>query len=955
VTRGVPEAAVSGLFERDRELAAVGELLEFTRAGSGRVALVLGPAGIGKTGLLAAVSGMAREGGFGLCQGVGGELERDLGWGVVRQLFGGLVGSVGGADRELFGGAAELALPVLGFGHAAPGVDALSPALHGLYWLTANLTERAPVAVVVDDWQWADPASVRFLYYLASRLADLPVLLVLAVRSDDSAAHEREASLRAAVDATVLEPAPLSVEASEQLLGLALGRRPELEFARACHDATGGNPFLLSELGAQLAADGVEPTAVSASQVLTVSPRSVSHWVLLRLSRLPGDARRLAGAVAVLGGSAQLTEAAALADLDVPGARALADVLFAAGVLHPGSPLDFVHPLVRAAVYGELAPLALDAAHARAARLIADSDGDPDAVAAQLMQTRPAADPWVVETLTAAAGSARERGAPEAAMAWLRRALAEPPSSEALAAVLFQLGIIEAELSDPAALDHLRAAHELAEDPLQRARTALALAGPLVWNNRPSEATEAVQDALARLGSRDRELELQLEAFITEFGLHDSSIGNPGSRYVSRFAGDVTGATPGERIVLTALAAQDTFSGRASVSHATGPLSRALTDGRFLGEAGYAQFWQAMYLLHVADELDLAERLEQQALDEGRKRGSIFLLCIGATYRAHVYLQRGQVPEAEAEIDYANSFGDHAWLQGIGVKVHVGIEVLIEQGRLADAEVQAGRLDAIEGPRTLLTPLFAVCSRGRLRVTQGRFEEALADLFDVGRLSRVLNPAVFAWRSFAAPALAALGRREEARELLAEELERARCFGVARPIGVNLRATGVLEGGDKGIGLLRESVAALEDCPSVVERAHSRVELGSALRRRGRRADSLPWLRDGLELADRAGALALAQRARRELADAGARPHRPAGVGRDALTPAELRVARMAAEGATNKEIAQGLFVSLRTVETHLTHTYAKLGITARPELALALAATTAQPLASPEPESSPA
>jgi DNA-binding CsgD family transcriptional regulator len=255
----------------------------------------------------------------------------------------------------------------------------------------------------------------------------------------------------------------------------------------------------------------------------------------------------------------------------------------------------------------------------------------------------------------------------------------------------------------------------------------------------------------------------------------------------------------------------------------------------------------------------------------------------------------------------------------------------------------------------LLTPLWAICSRGRLRVAQGRFEEALADLFDVGRFSRVSNPAVFAWRSYAAPALAALGRHEEARELLAQELERARCFGVARAIGVNLRATGVLEGGDKGIGLLRESVAALEDCPSVLERARSRVELGSALRRRGRRADSLPWLRDGLELADRAGALALAQRARQELADAGARPHRPARVGRDALTPTELRVARMAAEGATNKEIAQGLFVSLRTVETHLTHTYAKLGIGSRPELVAALAATTAQPLASPGRESSSA
>jgi hypothetical protein len=102
-------------------------------------------------------------------------------------------GMTKGRDRDLFAGAAESALPVLGFGRTSPGVDALSPALHGLYWLTANLSERSPLALVVDDAQWADPALMRFLYYLAGRVTDVPVLLVLAIRSDDPAAHEREA------------------------------------------------------------------------------------------------------------------------------------------------------------------------------------------------------------------------------------------------------------------------------------------------------------------------------------------------------------------------------------------------------------------------------------------------------------------------------------------------------------------------------------------------------------------------------------------------------------------------------------------------------------------------------------------------------------------------------------------------------------------------------------------
>jgi DNA-binding CsgD family transcriptional regulator len=943
----VSEAPLSRLFERDRELVAVSELLELAEVGSGQVLLVLGPAGIGKTGLLAATSRMGRAAGCRVLEAVAGELERDLGWGVVRQLFAGLVRSGSQLDRDLFAGAAELALPVLGVGRAAPGVDALSPALHGLYWLTANLSERAPAVLVVDDSQWADPASARFLYYLASRVADLPVLLVLAIRSDDHAAHEREAALRAVADALVLEPAPLSVKAAQRMLAAALGRHPEPEFAAACHAATGGNPFLLSELGAQLAADGIEPTAGATWQVQQVSPRAVSNWVLLRLSRLPTGAPRLAEAVAVLGGRAQLAAAAALADLDAAAATALADGLFAAGVLQAGAPLDFVHPLVRAAVYGEIAPLARNAAHAHAARLLTDAGAERDRAAAQLLQTHPAGDPWVVETLLGAAAWARDRGAPEAAVVWLRRALAEPPHPELRASVMFQLGLAEAEGSDAAlAVEHLQQAHGLASDPVERGRIALALAWGLLATNQVREAFELARCARSELAGRDRELELHLLAFATNAPWLDSSFAGVETP-LPALPSCPTGDTRGERLFLVSLAASTILSGDQPAAQATARLQRALADDRFVGDWGSEdpQFWQGIYALHVADELDLAERLERQALDAARKRGLIPGLCIAATFHAALYLQRGWLRQAEAEVDCAIQFGAGAWPLGQSFMIHIRVQTLADQGRLAQAETETARVDSIDALPTSVTYLHSVLSRGCLRVAQGRFEEGLADLLHVGRYSSTPNPAVFPWRSHAAPALAALGRREEARELLAQELKLARAFGVARPIGVNRRAAGVLEGGEAGIALLRESVQVLERCPSVLERAHSLVELGSALRRRGRRTDSLPSLRHGLELADRAGAITLVQRARRELADAGARPHRSPRLARDTLTPSEARIAQMAAEGATNKQIAQGLFVSLRTVETHLTHTYAKLGITARAKLAPALAATTDQPI----------
>jgi DNA-binding CsgD family transcriptional regulator len=240
--------------------------------------------------------------------------------------------------------------------------------------------------------------------------------------------------------------------------------------------------------------------------------------------------------------------------------------------------------------------------------------------------------------------------------------------------------------------------------------------------------------------------------------------------------------------------------------------------------------------------------------------------------------------------------------------------------------------------------LFATCTRARLRLAQGRYEEALADLARIPAESRMDNPAALPWRTWSCVALARLGRTAEAIELIERELELARRFALPRSIGVALRAAAVAHRTDDAIELLRESVDVLEACPSPLERAHSLAELGSALRRSGHRRDALPPLQRALELAEQCGATALVERGRREVTDAGARPHRPAREGRDVLTPSELRIAQLAGEGMANKEIAQSLFVSLRTIETHLTNAYRKLGITARTQLADALAARASVP-----------
>jgi DNA-binding CsgD family transcriptional regulator len=217
----------------------------------------------------------------------------------------------------------------------------------------------------------------------------------------------------------------------------------------------------------------------------------------------------------------------------------------------------------------------------------------------------------------------------------------------------------------------------------------------------------------------------------------------------------------------------------------------------------------------------------------------------------------------------------------------------------------------------------------------------VAELLDEGKYHESVghrNPAFMAWRSPAALALLQLGEQHEARSLAREELELARAWGAPRAIGAALRAAGLIEGGEHGLALLEEAVQTVADSPAKLEHAKARTELGSALRRANRRSQAREHLRHAVELATICGATHLAARAERELLATGARPRRIALSGVESLTPSERRVAELAASGPTNREIAQALFVTQRTIEVHLTSIYRKLGISSRSQLAAALA-----------------
>ncbi|HLI25105.1 MAG TPA: AAA family ATPase, partial [Acidimicrobiales bacterium] len=424
-----PEPEALGLVGRDRELAALESLLAAAKGGAGSLVVVEGPAGIGKTRLLDAARVRARSQGIQVLAGSGGEFERDVAFGLVRQLFERLLAS---ADERLraqaLSGPARLAGSLLvpgasGLPAAVSGQDAPSAVRHGLYWLTVNLAERIPLLIVVDDAHWIDLASAGWLAYMARRIGELRAVVALGVRTDEPDPAWR-AALETGAPMERIELEPLSQAASAVLVRKLLGSSTTPELCLACHEATGGNPFLLSELVKVLASGGLPAKAADLAQV---TPRRVSRFVLARLTRLGPEAAAVAAAVSVLGEGARLPHVAALAELDDKETARAADALVGAQVLAP-APLGFVHPLVRAAVHSALPPAGRAQAHARAAYLLAANGADSAAIAAHLLVAEPTGDQQVVIWLRQAGKAAVTAGAPKMAAAYLGRALAEPPS-----------------------------------------------------------------------------------------------------------------------------------------------------------------------------------------------------------------------------------------------------------------------------------------------------------------------------------------------------------------------------------------------------------------------------------------------------------------------------------------------------------------------------------------------
>ena len=928
------------LVERQAELAQLSELAAAAAAGRGAAVAVEGPAGIGKSSLLDAGRGIAANAGFDRLRARGGELERDFAYGVVRQLFDPLFARDTEA-AQLLEGPAAVAAPVLGVRsiegeEVLAGTDPAGAAIHGLYWLVANLAARGPLLVTVDDLHWVDIASMRFIAYLARRLDELPVLLLTATRPPVEAhAPELLERLLSEPDLHKVEPAPLSERGVRELLGSELGASAEGELGPACHRATGGNPLFVRAVARAVEADegartGDLPDAGSAA---------IARSVALQLSYLGAAATTLARAVAVLGASGELRHAAVLAGLSDTEAGNAADVLVGARILGAIRPLEFAHPIVRSAVYRAIPPAKRARLHLEAARLLVRERADPEAVAPHLLASEARGDAWVVEVLRAAGARSLERGAPEAAIRSLRRALDEPPAPDVRTEVLAELGAAEV-VAAPAeeAIEHLSAALAGTDDPQAAAHLALNLSLVLSAGGRWAEAVTELERVAASVQATDSELARRLEAHLIIAAGFDARTHPLWRERLKRLSVDMPAQTPSDRLLLGALATSHLILG-GRAADAVVPAARAVDGGLVAEQSADSSFvLNACLALAIGGDFERCERALEEAFADARLRGSLNGFARVSLPAAQLRLRQGRLAEAEG---HARDLFDISRERGY-LMAHLA------HGTLLEIQVERGDLEAAtklapeEEPPDTFMHNWLLYGRATVRLAQGRVKEAIADLGELGRREekwRGHNPGVFAYRSLLARAWQLEGRRDRARDLAGEELELARVWGTAGPIGRALRVSASLEEPEASLALLHESLDGLEDSGYRLEQAKTLVELGAALRRSGARAASREPLYEGMELAHTCGAAGLVERAREELVATGARPRRALRSGAAALTPSEQRVARMAADGMTNREIAATLFVTPRTVEIHLTHAYQKLDISSRQQLPEALQA----------------
>jgi DNA-binding CsgD family transcriptional regulator len=911
-----------GLIGRGHECATVDRLIAEVRDGQSRVLVLRGEAGVGKTAILEYL--LRSSSGFEVARAAGVESEMELTYAGLHQLCAPML------DRmEVLPGPQHDALATAFGLRAGDPPDRFLVGL-AVLGLLAHVAETKPLVCLVDDAQWLDRESLQTLAFVARRLFAERVAVMFALRGSDD-----EHLLAGLPELVVLglQRADARVLLESTLPGRLDSRVRDRILAEA-----NGNPLALLELPR-----GGPPAAVAGGFGLPSAPPladRIEQGFAGRLTRLPAQTRLflLAAAAEPVGDVALLWRAA---DRLRIGADAIAPAE-AADLVELGARVRFRHPLVRSSVYRSASADEKREVH-RILADVTDPETDPDRRAWHRAHSVIGTDEAVASELERSAARARARGGIAAAAAFLERAAELTPDparrgERALAAGQAKF----ASAAPEAALGLLEVAETCPLDDLQRARLARVRAELIFALRRGRDAPPLLLDAARQLEALDpssaRETHVEaLGAAVYAGRLYSDS----GVRKAAEAARDAPAAADPPRsidLVLDGMAAR--FTGGPAAGAA--PLSRALQAFRNEDLDGHEATMRWLLLCPVVQSMTVFElwdddgfhALATRAARLARETGALALLPVALPYLAGIVMFSGDFFAASALIQEADAITAATGNAGL---VYARLLLAVWRGQEAEAlpVIHAGIEDATARGEGRVLALASYAS-SVLHNGLGRYNEAL----DAARRGSEDDDQGYTGWSLAELIEAAM--RSDHAELAAAALprleERAQAAGTDWALGILARSRALMEDGEEAEAQYREAIDRLERTRIRVELARARLLYGEWLRRTGRREDAREQLRVAYKLLAGIGAEAFAERARHELLATGETVRKAPSEARDALTPQEDQIARLAAAGQTNPEIGARLFISPRTVEYHLRKVFTKVGVSSRKELRTAFA-----------------
>jgi DNA-binding CsgD family transcriptional regulator len=923
------------LLEREPVLAVAHEALEGARSGHGATLFVVGEAGLGKSSVLAQLTTHAH--GFAIGASVGTAAEARLPFGLIALAL----ARLGGGDALT----AEI--------HAAAGETRAARFYRSLRWLT-EASARTPVLIVLDDLHWADPDTLDLVAFLGRRSHDLPVLIVAAHRRWPAAAAQMAGELARTGDATIVELAPLTVGAGAELLEHLLGRRLDDEHVAGVWAACAGNPLLLEVAAASLAAgEGLPPG--------TGTPGLVDKMLLARFAGVGETALRYAQAAAVYGTEFRPALVGPLAGLHEAECDAALSALCDAGLVRDGGSgtsrraqlwARFVHPLFAQALVDDLPGPVCGRLHRTAYRLLMDRGDDRTAAAQHAVAAGLVGDPEAVGLLEDLGRIALGQGATATAAQHLDSAAllaGERPSVSLMltrAEALVVTGrVSEAEGVCRRVIAGGQASGVALADALRHLTWTAHLQGSLAegmtfLDDAVGAAVEAVDEASgADEGARSAALQILLDCAQTAYLLVGPARALPVLEHAASIArrdGPAAIADVGDYRAFIEL-----LLGRLEPDIDAPPPAGRLAGGPSESLGGWGPLFALLNRAKLTERFDEAGRVYEEANGAAEKMGSPVGMVLFAVAHADTLARQGRL---DAALDLLE--GADAWAEFTPVvtpwTTAVRAAVLVERGRSEEATRCCDTLDGFEGLFGGYLPLVWLwqwTARCRLLLESGQpttASDLAARIATYSRDAGLIEPCTVTWAGVALDAHIAASRLDRVRELVTWMDQASAPLPCRWPRAVADRgraALAELDGdGSRAERLLADALSTIEPAGMPIARAELLVAQGSLLRRSGRPAESRRPLADALEIAEAAGAMRLAALARSELSASGGRRRRK-GEGPGALTPQEERVARLAADGRTNREIAGVLHLSAKTVDHHLSRVYTKLGIGSRRDL----------------------